>query len=119
MISPEVYTLRLSWPDSRLASNARVHWRPKAAATKAARHEAWAIAKTRQLPKWPNARLTFTFYPPDRRRRDMQNMPHLCKAYIDGIADAMGCDDHKFRCVWPESFGWPERPASVRVEVSE
>ena len=119
MISPEVYTLRLSWPDSRLASNARVHWRPKAAATKAARHEAWAIAKTRQLPTWPEARLTFTFYPPDRRRRDMQNMPGMMKAYIDGIADAMGCDDNKFRCVWPEAFGDVVQGGSVRVEVSE
>jgi len=111
------YVLRLSWPNKCLSSNSRAHWAAKAQAAKTARHEAWAIAKTRQLPAWPEARLTFTFHPPDRRRRDMQNMPHMCKAYIDGIADAMGCDDNKFRCVWPEAFGDVVQGGSVRVEI--
>ena len=62
--------------------------------------------------------LTFSYYPPDRRKRDAQNMPHMLKSAIDGIADAMGVDDSGFRCVFPSAFEEPSKFGSVLVEIT-
>ncbi len=111
------YLLRISWPSSALSSNSRTHWRPKATATKAYRSEAWATAKLHSITAMPDAVLEFTFCPPDRRRRDIHNMPAAMKAVIDGIADAMGCDDVGFRCRFPDHFGEVVRGGCVLVHV--
>ena len=37
-----------------------------------------------------------TFYPPDKRRRDVDGCLSASKAYLDGIADAIGADDSRF-----------------------
>lgn len=36
------------------------------------------------------------FYPPDKRRRDDDGLLSSMKAARDGIADALGIDDHRF-----------------------
>lgn len=48
--------------------------------------------------KLPEGRLHLwiDFYPPDRRRRDDDGLLASCKAYRDGIADALGIDDRRF-----------------------
>lgn len=40
--------------------------------------------------------VTLTFYPPDKRRRDLDGCISACKAYLDGLADALGVDDSRF-----------------------
>lgn len=40
--------------------------------------------------------LTITFHPPDRRRRDLDNMLASAKALLDGFANACQVDDHRF-----------------------
>lgn len=40
--------------------------------------------------------LRFDFHPPDKRRRDLDNMLASIKAGVDGIADALGVDDQRF-----------------------
>ena len=118
---PDAVLLRLNWPSGWLSPNRKdgsraarhAHYRAKGKAI----DEAWAEAKAQGLPSWPDARLVFTFYPPDRRRRDIQNMPAMLKAHIDGIAKAMGCDDNGFRVAWPEAFADPVKGGAVLVEV--
>ena len=44
-------------------------------------------------------------------------MPGMMKAGIDGIADAMGCDDHGFRPRWPEAFNEPTKGGAVMIHV--
>lgn len=46
-------------------------------------------------------------------------MPAALKAAVDGIADAMECDDHKFRCVFPSEFGEPTKGGAILVEIGE
>lgn len=113
--------LRLSWPPKPLWQNARTHWSARAKAVRAYRQEACAVALQQSIKRLNTTtpRLVFTFHPPDKRRRDLQNMPSTQKAAIDGIADAMGCDDHGFRCVWPETFSKPVKGGCVLIEVSE
>ena len=95
----------VSWPARALQPHAKGHWRAKARATKAYRQEAaWAARATKVQPD-PRAVIHVEFYPPDNRRRDLHNMPSMVKAAIDGVADAMGCDDNRFRVRWPDEFG--------------
>ena len=38
-------------------------------------------------------KVTVTFFPPDKRRRDIDGLLSNLKAYLDGISDAIGVDD--------------------------
>lgn len=92
--------LRLPWPDKDMSPNARIHWARKAKAVKIAR--TFAFFKTQEA-EWhkielPEGRLHIwiDFYPPTKRMPDDDNMLSRCKAYRDGIADALKIDDKRF-----------------------
>lgn len=85
------------WPPSCLSPNAkrRTHWRKYSGPTKDYRE---ACAWTAKAAGWhlindPAQHLAITFHPPDNRRRDLDGMLGAFKAGLDGIADAMNCDD--------------------------
>lgn len=40
--------------------------------------------------------VSLTFHPADKRRRDLDGCIASCKAYLDGLADALGVDDNRF-----------------------
>jgi crossover junction endodeoxyribonuclease RusA len=52
-------------------------------------------AKT--LPQGEPLRITLRVYPPDKRRRDWDNIVASLKSGLDGISDALGIDDSRFR----------------------
>ena len=88
----------LPWFSKDVSPNARVHW---AKAHKAKQqHRELAKIYTRNanidLQGRDKVHLSFTFYPPSRRRTDVDNCLAGCKAYIDGIADALDIDDSNF-----------------------
>lgn len=115
---PDRYLIRLPWPDKRLAPHAKGHWRPKHAATKVARQAAFVLARAQGIKNpMPDARITMTYYPPDKRCRDAHNMPAMLKASIDGLADAMGCDDVAFQVTYPTAFADPIKGGAVLMEV--
>jgi crossover junction endodeoxyribonuclease RusA len=108
----------LPWPPKELSCNGgHGHWRPRAEATRRYRADAFWAANEAGVGEWPKCALVFTYHPPDRRRRDVQNMPSMMKAAIDGIADAMGCDDRDFRPRFPDRFAEPVTGGLVVVEV--
>ncbi|WCE04446.1 hypothetical protein [Pseudoxanthomonas sp. JBR18] len=92
--------LILPWPSKDLSPNGRAHWSKKAKATKLSRFEAAMIARHAGWPllALPEGRLHlwWDFYPPTKRLPDDDNMLARCKAYRDGIADALGIDDKRF-----------------------
>ena len=93
----------VAWPHRHLSSNARVHWTKRAKATKAAREEAYYAAKKAGIDNLTRADfydVLVEFYPPDRRKRDAHNLPFSAKAVIDGLQDALGCDDNSFDVTW-------------------
>src|SRR3546814_16726876 len=49
-----------------------------------------------KAPENGDIRVVLTLYPPDRRQRDRDNLLSNCKAYLDGIADALGVNDSRF-----------------------
>lgn len=113
------HILTLPWPTVALSGHAKGNWRTKAKATKQARTAAHWLAKEARVPCLPTARLAFTYHPPAQGGLpDVQNMPGRCKAFIDGIAAAMGCDDRKFRPQFPDHLGTRSGAGSVVVEIS-
>lgn len=108
------WTIRLPWPSKDLSGNARVHWARRSQAVRTARF--LAAMRTREAGAQGDI-LEFTYYPPDARHRDAQNMPHMLKASIDGIADAMGRDDNDFRCTFPSTFAEKIKGGAVDVRI--
>ena len=108
----------LPWPAKALHSNARVHWAAKARAAAAARLQASVMAKQAGVGCWPKATILIEYWPPSRRG-DPQNVPASLKAYIDGIADAMGCDDKEFRVDFPSMFAGTKAGGEVVFRVHE
>lgn len=97
-------TLVLSWPPRTLSPNGRPHWRTFAAAKKVAKEEAWAITKEAGLSAPDDnspIHIALTFYPKTRNRVDADNLIASMKAALDGIAQALGCDDSRFRLAAP------------------
>lgn len=96
--------LILPWPPKELSPNARVHWAKRSKAAKAYRNACFVQAKQlmalggwQDLPATGDLHLWLDFYPPNRRSRDDDNLTAAFKAGRDGLADALGFDDRRFR----------------------
>lgn len=74
------------------------------------------MATQAKLPCWPEASILIEYYPPTRRG-DPQNVPASLKAYIDGIADAMGCDDRCFKVDYPTVFAGTKKGGEVVFRI--
>ena len=94
-------TFTLPWPPRTLSPNTRKHWRAHAAAKKGYRTACAWHATCQGAKKLPPGKLTVSlrFVPPDRRRRDLDNLIASMKSGLDGLADALGVDDNNFRLV--------------------
>lgn len=111
-------TITFPWPDKALSDNARVHWSMKADAVKAQRNAAFWLAKEAKVQRNPAAILRFEYFPPNRRH-DVQNIPARIKGLIDGIADAMGCDDKGFMVYYPPIFSEVVKGGAIKVRIGE
>lgn len=91
--------LILPWPPKELSPNARVHWAKRASAAKKYRKTCWALAIEADVGiDWPGeVHLWLTFCPHDHRHRDDDNLIAAFKSGRDGLADALGIDDKRFR----------------------
>lgn len=91
-------TITFPWPPRELSPNVRVHWSVKARATRAYRRECMVITRNSGIVALNSYRISLfvTFYPPDRRRRDDDNVFASAKAMRDGIADALCINDNRF-----------------------
>jgi len=109
------WTLRIErMPDSALNIN-RVgsrHWRSRSQAKKADTGDAHALALAHGLDStmpWKQAWVVITLYPPDGRKRDIDNFGGACKAFLDGITLAgVLTDDSVIKAVtyqWGDTSG--------------
>ena len=107
----------LSWPPALLSPNARAHWGSKATAVKAYRRQCWAIASASRGGEVEcPVHMTVIFHPPDKRRRDRDNMIAAMKAGMDGLADALGVDDRHF--VPTYRVGDPVEGGRVSIQIT-
>jgi crossover junction endodeoxyribonuclease RusA len=111
------------YPDRRLSPNARLHWHKLAQVKAMARQEAKILAtvaiplrlKKELAASEDKIPITVRIYPPDNRHRDADNAFASCKAMLDGLSDALGCNDRRFRPTF--SFMEPAKGGRVEVEI--
>jgi len=111
-------TLTFSWPiDTSL--NARLHWAKRKQANDVNFLDGWASARQARMTM-PSGEymLIYWFHPPDKRKRDLDNMLARMKKHQDGMFDAWGLDDSCIRRVILE-WGEVEKPGRVVIEVRE
>lgn len=109
----------LPWPPAELNPNKRLHWAVKRKHVKAYRDACCLLAREAGLSvDWEgDVCLWVNFYPPDRRRRDDDNLVAAFKAGRDGMADALGVDDKRFR-VYPYLHESPVKGGKVSVTLT-
>lgn len=85
-----VIRVTLPLPPRELSPNARTHWARKAVTVRSYRFCAKVLAACSApvAPGWDTATAAVTFFLPDRRRRDKDNLMASLKPAWDGIADA-------------------------------
>lgn len=120
-----VWQFMCSWPVSVLNPNNRAHWRKKSDAKAEQRKESKILALAtipptarQSLAENGRLKLSLQFIQPDRKARDLDNLIASCKALIDGVADATGVDDSKFRMEF-DMESEPQKFGGVRVTVEE
>lgn len=113
--------LILPWPDRSLHPNSRAHWAVRAKAAKAARAQAFILARE---AGWRDAKLPdgpihcwIEGYAKDRRRRDADGLLSSLKPHLDGIADSLGINDHRF-IPHPWIKDEVRKPAEVRIRIT-
>jgi len=97
--------ITLEWPSRILSPNSRSHWRVKHKETKRARKNAYEkTLMSGYNNEWLAGNdgmmvLSLAFYPPDKRKRDDDNLIAMMKPSRDGIAAALGIDDSRFKTI--------------------
>lgn len=110
-------TITLPIPSRKLSPNARVHWRVRSKLTKEARTNARFRSTGFQIPPGGFNAYRLTFYWPDLRQRDDDNAAASCKAYRDGIADAIGVDDRTLKFHGPAKMLLDRKNPRLEVEL--
>jgi crossover junction endodeoxyribonuclease RusA len=108
----------LPWPNRNLSPNARLHFREKASATKAAKETGYLSARevSLQLPEAGNLELDLTFCPPDHHRRDTDNILASLKGYLDGIFLWACADDSRVKRIVID-WGQVEKGGAVYANI--
>ena len=111
-------TIELPWPPAKLSPNARLHWRALHKAKQAYKAECLWKLDGQCAPKIQHDEpipLTITLHPPDRRRRDRDNMQSALKYALDSLAVRLMVDDYRFEPTY--RFADPVKGGKVLVEL--
>lgn len=93
--------IELPWYNPGLHPNARHHRMAKAALTKQFRNDCHWLTEASAKEVLPDGEIavSVTFYPPDKRKRDLDGMFSAIKSGLDGMADALAVNDYRFNPV--------------------
>ena len=110
--------ISLPFPPSILNPNSRPHWAPKTKAKKKYRRDCYYLAK-QIMPEFTEGMiyLKIIFHPPDKRKRDKDNIIASFKAGQDGMADAWRVDDSRFSASY--DIGDIIKHGCVSVEIDQ
>lgn len=120
-------TISLPIPHRRISPNGRGHWKTKSKHTKLARQRAKlrtleALGQhfhARGLPVPVFAGYSLRHYFPTAAERDDDNADGACKAYRDGIADALGVDDRGLKKLRLSEMGKDANEPRVEITLYE
>ena len=90
--------LRFDWPSRDLSPNRHIRWQAKNNPRAQAKRDAYIIAKACGK-KAPDGDLHayLMFCPPDKRKRDLDNLLASMKPSIDGACEALSIDDSRIK----------------------
>ncbi len=119
--------IKLPFPDAALFPNRKngKHWTSTASKKVAQKLEGFVLTKqTMQKAgpqEWPeHIPLSLMYVTPDKRHRDMDNCLAASKALLDGMADALGVNDKRFKPIlvdWVYGGGEGALIAAVGVSI--
>ena len=114
--------VELMWPDRRLSPNSREHWGRKSRLNQKANRDSYYMAlqiiRSRPKPVFDERiPISVDFYPPDNRKRDLDNAFGALKSSIDGVARALEVDDCRF--VWRLERHDPVKHGKVILKIEE
>ena len=89
--------IELPFPPAKLSPNARCHWAQKARVFKKYKADCYILLSQHREQLRGRHTFDLRFLPPDRHRRDLDNMVAASKAAIDALAEITGVDDSQFR----------------------
>jgi crossover junction endodeoxyribonuclease RusA len=89
--------IELPFPPSKLSPNARCHWAQKARAFKTYKFQCFALLSQYRDTLKGRDSFDLRFCPPDKHRRDIDNMLAASKAALDALSEVCGVDDSKFQ----------------------
>lgn len=116
----DTFAFQLDYPDRKLSPNARGKWVMKEGARKLAKTEGHTIARlameSQTFIQASAYEVDITFYPPDRRHRDIDNVFSSIKSHLDGVCQALGINDKSFS-KFTLQFGEPVRNGRVDVKI--
>jgi crossover junction endodeoxyribonuclease RusA len=116
---PKAITLQLPYPASILSPNsAKRHWKAKQPAKEAAREYGYylAVPFCRELDGAGALQMQMTIYPPNRVRRDLDNVFSAMKSALDGICRGLAIDDSQIRKVTLE-WGGVVKGGAIEIEL--
>lgn len=115
--------ITLPWPDRRLSPNFHTKkWAVKWNAQTKANAAGFYCAREVYTPEGDGPytdgllRVTYHFFPPDRRHWDDDNIVTMLKHYRDGVANALAVNDNQFRMekpVWHD----PIKGGKIEMEI--
>ena len=115
-------TFQWTWPHSDLLPNNSNghHFGKRLNPKEAAKDEARLLALPYRGTVAQNRRLALsvTFYPPDLRHRDLDNLIAALKPYIDGMAEGLNVNDKKIKRIVAEQVEGKFHAGAVVVELS-
>lgn len=114
--------IEFPWPHRGLSPNARLNRYAKATLFKKTKALAYQLTRAAaikaharvHLAEGSTLNLTLICQPPILRYRDEDNLIAGCKAHFDGIAQAVGIDDHLFH-FREQEWHKPKKPGKLTV----
>ena len=89
--------IELPFPPAKLSPNARCHWATKARAFKSYKGQCMMLLSQYRKQLAGRDSFDLRFCPPDRHRRDIDNMLAASKAALDALSEVCGVDDSRFQ----------------------
>lgn len=98
MSDQKVYN-EYSWYPRLLSPNDRSNWAKKSIDFKKYKNECYWLTSGKIDQSWEFLRVIYKFFPPDKRKRDLDNCYAACKALTDGFSARLGFDDSIIKSV--------------------
>jgi len=113
-------TLVFPWPDSKLSPNSRVDRRWVTPLRRRAKSEGFILAQAAGLefPQDADLEIEIVIHPPDKRKRDDDNIYSAFKSYRDGVFQYLDLDDSAIRRTVLE-WGEVIKGGELHVTISE